>query len=58
LTDLSLKNRCSLDTFKERIKGITTRKFIYDFGEATWNDYLNYIQKIYQGEFIKNGEDN
>lgn len=45
LTELGIKNKCSLDTFKERIKtkNITTRCFIYGFGEQVWNEYLNYI---------------
>jgi hypothetical protein len=46
LTNLSVKNNCSLDTFKDKIKSgnYTFRGFIFSLGEETWINYLDYIK--------------
>lgn len=46
LAELSAKNKCSMDTIKDKIKNqnYTTRYFIFTYGEDIWNDYLDYIK--------------
>jgi hypothetical protein len=46
LTELSVKNNSSIDTFKEEIKdgNYTIKGYVFSLGEETWKDYLDYIK--------------